>query len=66
MESNGENRTEEALRIAKMISEGGLGVEAYYYYQDEENDEKEDDDSDPPNMISIGGIGTGAYIKKKT
>ena len=54
MESNGENRTEEALRIAKMISEGGLGVEAYYYYHDEKKDEQEDDDSEPPDIISIG------------
>jgi len=54
MESNGESRTEEELRIAKMISEGGLGVEAYYYYRDEEEDEQEGDDSEPPGIISIG------------
>lgn len=35
MSANATNNTrpEEEMRIAKMISEGGIGAEAYYYYQ---------------------------------
>jgi len=53
MSSNGtgNQRADEEIRIAKMISEGGLGVEAYYYYRYDETD-----DSPESKVIRVGGL----------
>jgi len=57
------NREELQLRISKMISEGGLGVEAYYpkEYETETELTKTTEEVLAARMISEGGLGAEIY-----
>lgn len=63
LSASSEKLTEEELRILKMISEGGLGVEAYYYKNRKTSNKQARDISD---TVSVGGLGARKQNRSDT
>lgn len=64
-QTNNKHR-EEDLRISKMISEGGLGVQAYYYSDRVMNEKSLDEEIIAAKaMVDEGGLGAELYYNEE-